>query len=550
MLTLLAVAVSLGSEVVTTKGGVVVCDEPLAAEVGASILRKGGNAVDAAVGVAFALAVVEPSAGNIGGGGFMLVRMKDGRQTFIDYRECAPRKASRDMYLDAKGELTNQSTLGPKAAGVPGTVAGMTEASKRFGRLPWADLVQPSVRLASTGFRLSESQAGGIRGDASRMSRFPTTLRTYLRDGRFYEAGELVRLPELGETLARVRDGGADGFYRGVTAKMIADHMAKAGGLIDEKDLADYRVRVRKPLVGTYRGYQVVTAPPPSSGGTALLEMLNILEGFESKPEPGLHAHLIAEAMKRAFADRSDLLGDPDFVSVPVGKLTSKSYAKQLREGIKLDAATPSAQIKPGAFAERERKETTHFSVIDGEGNAVANTYTLNGSYGSADTVEGAGFLLNNEMDDFAAKPGSPNMFGLIQGEKNAIAPGKRPLSSMTPTIVLRKGKVEMVLGSPGGPTIINTVLHVLLNRVDMGLSPEESVKAPRFHHQWLPDRLVVERAMPAALVEALKRRGQAVTTTARQGIANCIFVDPKSGTRTGVADRRYRDAAAATEER
>jgi len=347
--------------------------------------------------------------------------------------------------------------------------------------------------------------------------------------------------------LARIRDRGWREFYTGKTAQLIASHMRNHGGLIDEKDLANYKVKVRKPLVGSYRGRRIITSPPPSSGGACLLEMLNILEKYPAQMEPGLHAHLVVEAMKRAFADRSDLQGDPDFVKVPIEHLTSKSYADMLRKGISNEVATPSGEIKPGEWLDREKNQTTHFSVVDAEGNAVSNTYTLNGSFGCADTVDGAGILLNNEMDDFAAKPGTANMFGLIQGERNAIAPGKRPLSSMTPTIVLKDGKLEMVLGSPGGPTIINTVLEVFLYKADFGLSPQMAVQLKRFHHQWMPDNVAAE-SFPPDVVDALRKRGQKVSVGGRQGIANCIFIDPKTGARTGVADRRYGDATAAAE--
>lgn len=548
MLTCLAATLILGSNVATTAKGVVVCDEPLAAEVGAEILRKGGNAVDAAVGVAFALAVVEPTAGNIGGGGFMLVRMADGRKAFIDYRETAPKAASRDMYVDASGKLVPfASTVGPKAAGIPGTVAGMGEASKRFGKLPWKDLVQPAFKLASGGFAISRSQANALKGDYKRLGTFAATASTYFSGTGPYLAGDKLSLPDLAATLGRIRDKGWREFYTGQTATLIAEHMRQHGGFINEADLAGYRVKVRKPLVGTYRGREIITSPPPSSGGTCLLEMLNILEGYPAQMEPGLHAHLVIEAMKRAFVDRSELMGDPDFVKVPVAQLIDKEYARKLREGIDPDKATPSKDLKSGGQPAAEKKETTHFSVVDSQGNAVSNTYTLNGSFGCGDTVTGAGFLLNNEMDDFAAKPGTANMFGLIQGERNAIAPGKRPLSSMTPTIVLKDGKLEMVLGSPGGPTIINTVLEVFLYKADFGLSPEMAVQLGRFHHQWMPDSVSVE-SFPADVVEALRKKGQRVSVGGSQGIANCIFVDVKTGVRTGVADKRYGDASAAKE--
>jgi gamma-glutamyltranspeptidase/glutathione hydrolase len=418
----------------------------------------------------------------------------------------------------------------------------MGEANRRYGRLGWKELLQPACRLAREGFPISAVQADGLRRDGRRLSQFASTRREYLRDGSPYAAGETVKLPELAETLARIRDEGAREFYRGKTARLIADHMRRHGGIIDERDLLNYRVRVRKALVGSFRGYELLTAPPPSSGGIALIEMLNILEGDETMGAAD-RVHREVEAMKFAFADRSEFLGDPEFVSIPVEKLTSKAYAARLRARI-VASDIPSAQIRPGAILDTEPRQTTHFSVIDADGNAVANTYTLNGSFGAGDVVDGAGFLLNNEMDDFAAKPGTANMFGLIQGERNAVGPHRRPLSSMTPTIVVRKGKVEMILGSPGGPTIINTVLEVFLNRATLGMTPSEAVQAPRMHHQWLPDVLEAE-SLPADVERDLRARGHHIRIGNRQGTANCIFVDPATGVRTGVADPRYRGSAA-----
>jgi gamma-glutamyltranspeptidase / glutathione hydrolase len=547
MLITLYAAYAVASESATTNRGVVVCDEPLAAEVGARILKQGGNAVDAAVAVAFALAVVEPTAGNIGGGGFMLVRMANGRSEFLDYREQASRHATRDMYLGPDGNVRpDASTLGPLASGVPGTVAGMGEASRRFGRLPWKDLLEPAYNLAHAGFPISRSQVNAIRSSRSRLSKFGETAHQYVRDNNPYAFGETVQLPDLAETLRRIRDAGASEFYHGKTASLIDEHMRRHGGIIDMQDLAEYRVRIRRPLLGSYRGRQLVTAPPPSSGGIALVEMLNILENGSTTDEVS-RVHLQTEAMKWAFADRSEFLGDPDFVKIPGSKLVAKTYAKRIWQTIG-ERDVPSAEIKPGAWLDPETRQTTHFSVIDADGNAVANTYTLNGSFGAADSVDGAGFLLNNEMDDFAAKPGTANMFGLIQGERNAIGPRKRPLSSMTPTIVLKDGKVEMILGSPGGPTIINTVLDVFLYKSDLAMSPIDAVRAPRMHHQWMPDVLEAESLTPN-VVDALKALGHRVTVGGRQGIANCIFVDPATGLRTGVADRRYPGASAVAED-
>jgi gamma-glutamyltranspeptidase/glutathione hydrolase len=522
----------------------VTSDEPLASRVGAQILRKGGNAVDAAVATAFALAVVQPTAGNIGGGGFMLVRMADGRSVFLDYRERAPRRASRDMYLGPDGEpVSDRSLNGLLAGGVPGTVLGMQEAMQRFGKLKWRDVVQPALDLAEKGFPLSGTQARALRGDQTRLSRFPETRRIYLRDGRPYEAGETVRLPDLAATLRRVRDDGAKEFYTGETARRIDADMRARGGLVTFDDLKDYRVRVRQPLRGVYRGHTVLTAPPPSSGGIVLLQVLGLMEG---RPSEADRLHYLTEAMRRAYADRSEFLGDPDYVRVPVRELTHRAYLERLRRTIDLNRATPSAQVKPGVELPKESEQTTHFSVVDAAGNCVANTYTLNGSFGSGDTIAGTGILLNNEMDDFAAKPGRPNLYGLIQGERNAIQPGKRPLSSMAPTIVLRDGKPILVLGSPGGSTIPNTTLNVLLNFVDGPGDIAAAVGAPRTHHQWLPDALVHEDGFPAGTLSGLEAKGHILQPRRGFiGICNAIAIDPRTKRRTGAADRRYPDATA-----
>lgn len=523
----------------------VVSDEPLASRIGAQILRRGGNAVDAAVATAFALAVVQPTAGNIGGGGFMLVRMADGRSLFLDYREMAPKTATRDMYLGPDGELVPRKSLdGPLAGGVPGTVLGMHEAMVRFGRLKWREVVQPALDLAEKGFPISGTQARALKGDGERLGRFPETKRVYLRDGKFYESGEKVTLPDLAGTLRRVRDGGAKEFYTGETARRIDADMRARGGLITLDDLKNYRVRIRQPLKGMYRGHTVLSAPPPSSGGIVLLQVLNMLEAST----PGDRNHFRVEALRRAYADRSEFLGDPDFVRVPVRELTSRSYADRLRRTIDPLKATPSADVKPGAELPKESEQTTHFSVVDGAGNCVSNTYTLNGSFGSGDTITGTGILLNNEMDDFAAKVGKPNLYGLIQGERNAIQPEKRPLSSMTPTIVLRNGKPVLVLGSPGGSTIPTTTLSVLLNFIDGKMDVADSVQAPRLHHQWMPDVLVHEAGFPAGMLSGLELKGHRLQARGSLGICNAISLDPKTKERKGAADRRYSDASAVAE--
>ncbi|MGV3615104.1 MAG: gamma-glutamyltransferase [Fimbriimonas sp.] len=548
MLALLVLAAAPPApHVATGTRGMVASDEPLASKIGAQILRKGGNAVDAAVATAFALAVVQPTAGNLGGGGFMLVRMADGRALFLDYRERAPRAATREMYLGPNGDpIPNRSLDGLLAGGVPGTVLGMHEALQRFGKLKWRDVVQPAYELAEKGFPLSGTQARALRGQEKRLSQFSETKRIYLRDGKPYEPNEEIRLADLAATLKRVRDGGAKEFYLGETARRIDADMKARGGLITLADLKDYRVRVREPLRGVYRGHTVLSAPPPSSGGIVLLQVLNMLEGGTERPAS---SHTLVEAMRRAYADRSEFLGDPDFVRVPVRTLTSRSYADRLRATIDPARATPSAQVKPGSEMPKESEQTTHFSVVDAAGNCVSNTYTLNGSFGSGDTIAGTGILLNNEMDDFAAKPGTPNLYGLVQGERNAIQPGKRPLSSMTPTILLRDGKPVLVLGSPGGSTIPNTTLQVLLNFVDGNMDVAAAVGAARLHHQWLPDSLAYEDGLPAGVLSGLLAKGHLIADRPRTlGICNAISLDPRTKVRTGAADRRYADATAVAE--
>lgn len=533
-----------GPEPARGRHGMVASSDEYASQVGVEILQRGGNAVDAAVAVGFALAVTHPAAGNLGGGGFMLIRLADGRTVAIDYREVAPAGAHRDLYLDKDGKIIEDaSLLGYRAAGVPGTVAGLHLALEKYGTLKWADVLEPARKLAADGFVVSPALAESLkRADA--LAQFPESKRIFLRDGKHYEKDEIFRQPELAETLARLQKEGPREFYEGRTARLIAEDMKNNDGLITLDDLKAYRPAVREPLRGTYRGHEIITMPPPSSGGVALLEMLNVLEQYNltalghDSPEK---CHLLIEAMRRAFADRAEFLGDPDFVKIPVVGLTSKSYAAQLAKGIDLRRATPSAQLRHGAPAAYESPQTTHFSVVDAAGNAVANTYTLNTGYGSCVTVRGAGFLLNNEMDDFTSKPGSPNVFGLIQGERNAIAPRKRPLSSMTPTIVLKDGKLFLVIGTPGGPTIINTVLQTLVNVVDHGMNVRQAIEAPRFHHQWLPDTVAYEASgLPDAARAALESKGHVLGPKPRiLGDAQGIMVDPKTGMRYGASDPR-----------
>lgn len=526
----------------------VVSSEPLASDAGVEMLRAGGNAVDAAVAVAFALAVTHPAAGNLGGGGFMLIRRASGEALVVDYREEAPAAASRRMYLNAQGELIPEaSVVGALAAGVPGTVAGLAWAEQKYGKLGLGRVLEPAVRLAADGFPVSYALSQSLREDRELLSKFPETRRIFLRDGRLYEPGEIFKQPELGETLRAIAREGAEGFYRGRIAQAVVASAEKHGGLIKLDDLEQYAPKIRPPLRGHFRDYEILTVPPPSSGGIGLIEMLNVLEPLDLGAPDSFHSiHLIAETMRRAYADRAAYLGDADFVSVPVAGLTSPKYAAKLREEIL--TSQPNAPVsagKPAAWA--EGSETTHFSVVDAEGNAVANTYTLNGGYGSGVTVGGAGFLLNNEMDDFAAKPGTPNMFGLVQGEANAIAPRKRPLSSMTPTIVVRDDKVRLVLGSPGGGTIINTVLEVLLDVLAFKMDVREAVTAPRFHHQWAPDELSLEAwGFSDDTLEKLRAAGYKLKLRDHIGECQAVEIDPETGWRFGAADPRGDGKAAA----
>jgi len=525
--------------------GMVASTSEIASRVGVEIMQRGGNAIDAAVAVGLALAVTWPSAGNLGGGGFMMIRRANGDTEIIDYRERAPLAASRDMYLDKKGEvIKDASTVGYRAVGVPGTVAGLSLALQRHGKLKWAEVVEPSRKLAADGFTISYHLARGLRGSEKLLKQFPDSNRIFLRDGRFYEEGDKLVQPELGETFGRLKENGPREFYEGRTAQLIAADMKASGGLITERDLKEYEPTIRKPLIGSYRGCEIVTMPPPSSGGTALLEMLNILEHYNlaySGPGSSDTVHLLVESQRRAFADRAEFMGDADFVKVPVEGLISRKYADELARTIDPDHATPSAKVRAGKPLGAESTETTHFTVIDAEGNVVTNTYTLNGGYGSGATARGTGILLNNEMDDFTSKPGVPNAYGLLQSENNAIAPRKRPLSAMTPTIVLKDGKVWFAIGSPGGPTIINTVLQVIVNVVDFGMNIQQAIDAPRFHHQWMPDRIQFE---PMGINRdtriALERKGHVFAEKpGNMGDAEGVMIDPKSGMRLGASDPR-----------
>ncbi len=526
LLLLAAVWPAQPAQPVRARHGMVVARETHATQVGLRTLQSGGNAVDAAVAVGFALAVTHSSAGNLGGGGFMLLRLADGRTTFVDFRECAPAAASRNMYLDASGKPTQDSLVGYRASGVPGTPRGLEYAWKKYGKKAWADLVRPAVELAAKGFPLSYAQAQSLHSQG--LAQFPESKRIFQRGGKYYEPGEIFAQPELAHTLERIAQSGAADFYEGETARQLAADMAANGGLITLDDLKNYQAIERKPLTGKYRGYEVVTSPPPSSGGVGILQMMGMLEGTgyeKSGAGSAAAVHYVAEAMRRFFADRSEYLGDADFFKVPLGSLLDPGYIATLRKSIDPERATPSAQVRPGALP-RESMETTHYTIADAEGNVAMITYTLNGGYGSKVMPPGLGFLLNNEMDDFAAAPGQPNGFRLIQGEANAIAPGKRPLSSMTPTLVLRDGKPYLAVGSPGGPTIISTVLETILNVVDLGMNVQDAVDWPRFHHQWMPDELQLERGYSPDTAALLTARGYEIRRTNSIGDAAAILFE------------------------
>jgi gamma-glutamyltranspeptidase/glutathione hydrolase len=540
-------------EAVSSKEGLVVCTSAAACDAGAAVLAKGGSAVDAAVATAFALAVTLPSAGNIGGGGFMVVRSPNGAVTTFDYREKAPLKSTRAMYMrDGKVDisLTNQGYLAP---GVPGTVRGLALAHKKFGRLPWKDVVMPAVLLADDGFAISDGLARGLNAQlAGAMGKFPASAEAYGKPGGgTWAGGDRLVLKDLAKSLRAIATDGPDAFYKGWIADRIAEDMAANGGLITKEDLAAYEAKERPPVKGTFRGYDIASMPPPSSGGVALVEMLNMLEAFDLKAKGGNSAeakHLEIEAMRRAYLDRARYLGDPDFVQIPLTKLLSKEYARTLASTIDPAKASSSAELGKdilAAAAAQEPEETTHFSVIDRAGMAVSNTYTLEGSYGSRVVVKGAGFILNNEMGDFNKNPGVTLPDGTIGTAANLIDPGKRMLSSMTPTIVSKGGKVVLITGSPGGRTIIATVFSVVLGVAEFGMGVRAAVDAPRMHHQWMPDVVTIERAGAGdELVQKLRAMGHTVNSGGAQGDANSIGVDA-GGTAWGAADKRSPDGKA-----
>jgi gamma-glutamyltranspeptidase/glutathione hydrolase len=546
--------------------------DELASKAGAEIMQQGGNAIDAAVATGFALAVVYPQAGNLGGGGFMLIRMADGKTHFIDFREEAPAAATANMYLDAQGNvIEGASEYGYKAIGVPGSVAGLVYAEKKYGKLTLPQVMAPAIRLAREGFAVQWQEARDLRED-SHLADYPESRRIFQRDGNFYKQYEIFRQPELARTLERIAKN-PDDFYRGAMAHELAAAIQQGGGLVTPDDLARYQVKEREPLRGTYRGYEIISAPPPSSGGTVLIETLNILEGYDLAKAASRSAesvHLTTEAFRRAFFDRAEFLGDPDFTKLPIAQLTDKKYAEAWRATIDPDHATPSKDLqRPAIFQAlaqsdsqgqqlesqqhqqptpaRESPLTTHYSVVDAEGNAVAVTTTINDWFGSRVTAAGLGFLLNDEMDDFSAKAGAPNSDGLIQGAANSIGPGKRPLSSMTPTIVLKDGKLFLVLGSPGSSRIITTVALAIMGVVDYGMNIQEAIDAPRFHNQWMPDVLSVEAWFAPDALHALEKMGYKVIVGQHEDSswspywsdAECIAIDSKTGERLGASDGR-----------
>jgi gamma-glutamyltranspeptidase/glutathione hydrolase len=527
---------------ITVQNGIVVSAHPEASRIGASILRKGGNAIDAAVATEFALAVCYPVAGNIGGGGFMLIRKADGDAEMIDYREKAPGHASRDMFTDSKGNVVTGVSLDTHlASGVPGTVDGMITAHSKYGVLSFRDVIQPSIDLARNGFPLTENQANGLNDNRKNFIERNSGKIAFVKDTP-WKKGDLLIQEDLAGTLENIRDSGREGFYSGKVADLIVSEMKRGNGIIDSNDLSGYRSTERAALYTDYKGYRIITVPPPSSGGIILIQLLKMIEqypihdwGFNSVKT----IHLMVEAERRAFADRSQYPGDPAYMKVTPESLTDKDYLEKRMSDFSMDKASISSEILPGVPAAAQTVQTTHYSVVDAQGNAVAATTTLNGAYGNSIIVKGAGFLLNNEMDDFSAKPGVPNMYGLVGGEANSIAPGKKMLSSMTPLIVEKEGKLFLVAGSPGGSTIPTTVFQVLINVIDHGMKIQEAVDAGRFHHQWLPDSIMYEKSrLDSAMIAELNRIGHKLVRVGSIGSVNAVLVSI-SGDKSGGADRR-----------
>lgn len=529
---------------VEARNGMVVTSQYLATQVGVDILKMGGNAIDAAVAVGYAQAVVNPCCGNIGGGGFMTIHLADGRDTFINFRETAPAGASRDMYLDAKGELIKGASLyGYRAVATPGTVMGMDTALRKYGRLSRQDVMAPAIRLARDGFVLTRADTDILDTSTDMFRRDPEAARVFLRaDGTPLQPGDRLVQADLARTLQAIADAGPDAFYKGRIPAAVEQASMRGGGVIRAADFAAYKIAETAPVTCNYRGYVFVSAPPPSSGGTTLCQILNILSGYDLRAMgygSAQSVHVMTEAMRHAYMDRNTYLGDPAFVDNPLGRLLSKSYAAAIREKIAADRATPSAQVVPGA-APHEKTETTHYSIVDKDGNAVSTTYTVNGRFGAGVIAPGTGFFLNDEMDDFTTKLGAQNLFGLVQGATNAIAPGKRPLSSMAPTLVTRNGKTYMVLGSPGGSRIITITLETAINVIDHGMAPQEAVDAPRIHHQWLPDEVYYEKyGLSPDTLGILRGMGYQMVEQTPWGAAELVLV--------GLPDEARKDGAASS---
>lgn len=526
--------------------GMVASVDAMATQVGVDILKQGGNAVDAAVAVGYALAVTHPQAGNLGGGGFMLLRTKDGATTAIDFREMAPAGATRDMFLDEQGNPDSKKSLtSPLASGTPGTVAGLSLALEKYGSLPLNSVVRPAIKLAQEGFIVNDALADDLKTYGSEvLPHHENSKAIFWKDGEPLKKGDKLVQQDLANSLTMIAENGPDAFYKGEIARQIAQQMQQNGGLITTDDLAAYQAVERTPVSGEYRGYQIFSMPPPSSGGIHIVQILNILENFDMKKYGFGSAdaiQIMAEAEKYAYADRSEYLGDPDFVNVPWQALTSKAYAKSIAGQIDINKAKPSSEIRPGKLAPYESDQTTHFSVVDKDGNAVAVTYTLNTTFGTGIVAGNTGILLNNQMDDFSAKPGVPNVYGLVGGEANAVGPKKRPLSSMSPTIVVKDGKTWLVTGSPGGSRIITTVLQMVVNTIDFGMNVAEATNAPRFHHQWLPDELRVEKGFSPDTLKFLEQKGQKVALKEAMGSTQSIMVGP-DGELYGASDPRSVD--------
>ncbi|HAU3146894.1 gamma-glutamyltranspeptidase [Salmonella enterica subsp. salamae] len=526
--------------------GMVASVDAMATQVGVDILKQGGNAVDAAVAVGYALAVTHPQAGNLGGGGFMLLRTKDGATTAIDFREMAPAGATRDMFLDEQGNPDSKKSLtSPLASGTPGTVAGLSLALEKYGSLPLNSVVRPAIKLAQEGFIVNDALADDLKTYGSEvLPHHENSKAIFWKDGEPLKKGDKLVQQDLANSLTMIAENGPDAFYKGEIARQIAQQMQQNGGLITTDDLAAYQAVERTPVSGEYRGYQIFSMPPPSSGGIHIVQILNILENFDMKKYGFGSAdaiQIMAEAEKYAYADRSEYLGDPDFVNVPWQALTSKAYAKSIAGQIDINKAKPSSEIRPGKLAPYESDQTTHFSVVDKDGNAVAVTYTLNTTFGTGIVAGNTGILLNNQMDDFSAKPGVPNVYGLVGGEANAVGPKKRPLSSMSPTIVVKDGKTWLVTGSPGGSRIITTVLQMVVNTIDFGMNVAEATNAPRFHHQWLPDELRVEKGFSPDTLKLLEQKGQKVALKEAMGSTQSIMVGA-DGELYGASDPRSVD--------